>query len=564
MRWIYYHTAICFLLICYYSCKRKLPGANAGEDRVILDTNACQLNATSPSKGQGKWYILKGTGGKIKDNKDPQTPFTGRMGEKYLLSWKVTVSYGYSNDLVYITFQHSEEALKPNAGKDTIVTDTNMLNLYAGKPINGTGEWRIISGTGGHFANPSSPESLFRGEINNSYQLEWSITDQDTTRQDTIEIHFTYSIDSRMADAGKDTIIYDTNQLNLYANKPVTGTGKWKILSGNGGTINSSTQYNSLFSGEMDETYTLEWTIEEPDTTWSDQVIIEIKTGMNPSQANAGEDQYHYNITTTTLEGNLPQNGQGQWIILSGSGGSLTNPHANDTEFTGQAEESYQLEWRIFTSSDTTRDTVTIHFLSFQCGDTIKDPRDGQKYSTVLIGSQCWFAENLNVGEQINASMGQSNNGTIEKWCYNDMSSNCDQYGGLYQWNEMMNYTTTESSQGICPKGWHVPSDEEYQALEIHLGMSPEDAAKNNTWRGSPVGTALKTGGSSGYNALLSGGHMGSWEFFNKDSYEYPWTSTESGSNAFRRCIRSSSSEVGRYDSYPKSSGLSVRCIKNN
>ena len=478
MKRICYHTTICVLLIYCYSCKRKLPEANAGKDRVIMDTTTCQLNATPPDKGQGKWYILKGSGGKIKNNKDPQTLFTGHMGEKYLLSWKVTVSYGYSNDLVYISFLHSEEALKPKAGKDTV--------------------------------------------------------------------------------------IYDTNQLYLYANKPIAGTGQWNILSGNGGTIDSPAQHNSLFSGEMNETYTLEWSIKEADTTWRDQVIIEIKTGGHPSQASAGEDQYHYNLTTTTLEGNLPQNGVGQWEILSGSGGSLVNPSNHNTEFFGQLEESYQLEWRIFTSADTTRDTVTIHFESFQCGDTLKDHRDGQKYPTVLIGSQCWFAENLNTGEQIVASMNQSNNGTIEKWCYNDMISNCDQNGGLYQWDEMMNYTTTESSQGICPKGWHVPSDGEYQTLEIYLGMSSEDANKNNTWRGSPVGTALKTGGSSGYNALLSGGHLDNWSFFNKGSYEYPWTSTESGSNAFRRCIRSSSSGVGRYDSYPKSSGLSVRCIKNN
>jgi len=87
------------------------------------------------------------------------------------------------------------------------------------------------------------------------------------------------------------------------------------------------------------------------------------------------------------------------------------------------------------------------------------DARDGKTYNTVLIGTQCWMRENLNIGTRIDGSQNQTDNGTIEKYCYDDLESNCDIYGGLYQWDEAMQYVTTQGVQGICPAGWHLPTD---------------------------------------------------------------------------------------------------------
>jgi uncharacterized protein (TIGR02145 family) len=94
----------------------------------------------------------------------------------------------------------------------------------------------------------------------------------------------------------------------------------------------------------------------------------------------------------------------------------------------------------------------------------------GQTYNTVQIGNQCWFRENLNIGNRIDASQNQSNNNIIEKYCYNDLESNCDIYGGLYTWDEMMQYSSHENVQGICPPGWHLPSDFEWRTLTDYLG----------------------------------------------------------------------------------------------
>lgn len=104
--------------------------------------------------------------------------------------------------------------------------------------------------------------------------------------------------------------------------------------------------------------------------------------------------------------------------------------------------------------------------------DSIQDPRDGQWYTTVQIGSQFWMAENINIGSGIDFLTEQTNNGKIEKYCPTAVKNpwwiypgGCDQVGGLYQWDEAMNYSKTEGTQGICMPGWHIPTDNDWQKL---------------------------------------------------------------------------------------------------
>jgi uncharacterized protein (TIGR02145 family) len=108
---------------------------------------------------------------------------------------------------------------------------------------------------------------------------------------------------------------------------------------------------------------------------------------------------------------------------------------------------------------------VTINILgellNWTCGRFLVDDRDKQAYTTTQIGQQCWMAENLNIGNRIHSGLDQSDNGIIEKYCYNNLDPYCEIYGGMYQWNEAMNYTEHEKAQGICPDGWHIPDHDE-------------------------------------------------------------------------------------------------------
>lgn len=100
---------------------------------------------------------------------------------------------------------------------------------------------------------------------------------------------------------------------------------------------------------------------------------------------------------------------------------------------------------------------------------------DGNTYNTVIIANQCWMAKNLKVGVRINGADVQTNNGIAEKHCYDDKLANCNIYGGLYEWNEMMNWVTTEGAQGLCPAGWHIPTKADWD--ELFAFLQPGDGA---------------------------------------------------------------------------------------
>jgi uncharacterized protein (TIGR02145 family) len=181
---------------------------------------------------------------------------------------------------------------------------------------------------------------------------------------------------------------------------------------------------------------------------------------------------------------------------------------------------------------------------------------EGNIYTTVKIGEQIWMQENLRV------SVAPDSSG-ITSYLYNDDPENEEKFGRLYTWDVAMNGSTSEKAQGICPVGWHIPSDGEWKTLEMFLGMTQQEADMSNTWRGAGVGTKLGKGGDSGYEALYAGRrtNFGSYSLLN--IYEYVWTSTEAGTNAWRRCLEAGVSTVGRWDTFPKNYAFSVRCVKN-
>lgn len=192
---------------------------------------------------------------------------------------------------------------------------------------------------------------------------------------------------------------------------------------------------------------------------------------------------------------------------------------------------------------------------------------ESQNYDVVMIGEQCWMAENLNVGvyatstdTSVTHSDASSTNGIIDKYCYDNDTNNCDTYGGLYDWDEMMEYTTTVPVQGICPSGWHIPTDAEFKVLVEGLATAGCESASG--WQCGPAGTALKSGGASGFCAFLSGrrNHTGSFNYL--ASHGYFWSSSVSGGYAWLRYLGSSESRVYRY-TYDQARGFSVRCVKD-
>lgn len=215
-------------------------------------------------------------------------------------------------------------------------------------------------------------------------------------------------------------------------------------------------------------------------------------------------------------------------------------------------------------STGTYSQTARAVEVSFeQCPPTVD--YGGDTYNTIKIGSQCWLASNLNVGSKIPGTNNQGSNcPSIQKYCYGDSDSNCNNDGGLYQWDQAMCGSTIEGAQGICPTGWHISTDAEQYTLENYLKDSGQTCDQNrlNKWQCLIAGTRLKTGGDSKFNARMSGNRHISGSFSNIGSTTFFWSSSKSGSNYVFRGTASSSTGVYR-NAYSAGFGFSVRCTKD-
>ena len=305
-----------------------------------------------------------------------------------------------------------------------------------------------------------------------------------------------------------------------------------------------------------------------------------------PTTANAGSDQsLSCDFTTTTLAGNTPTSGTGLWTVVSGTA-TITSPVSPTSGVTGLASSGMAtLRWTIRNAPcDSSSDDVII-FTSV-CG------------SGPVCGTQEWAPANLNVGTLIpGAPDGQKmfSPGGDQKYCYNDVEANCNTYGGLYEWNEAMNYASTINCdpclnvgvQGICPANYHMPTDLEWSRYEqcVETSVIPVGTTAlasfqtTSNWRGSStagVGPGAKMKVTSGnipswdgtntslFAAMSAGYRKGTdGAFYELGTTANYWTATEFNStNAYSRKLQTGFVQSSR-NYYNKNNGYSVRCMKN-
>ncbi len=214
------------------------------------------------------------------------------------------------------------------------------------------------------------------------------------------------------------------------------------------------------------------------------------------------------------------------------------------------------------------------------CG-TVTD-YDGNTYQTVTIGTQCWMKNDLQVthypnGNAIpnitdNTTWGiLTNNDTADAYCFYNNNSSTD-YGALYtyaaaigdNWQRDNDSQNSEGGQGVCPDGWHLPTDAEWTTLTNYLGGENVAGGKMKEigtmhWSNPNIGAD----NSSGFSALPSGLRYNSGYFDGLGNDGYWWSATESTSdNAYYRFIDCHVTEVTNNNG-TKAFGLSIRCIKD-
>ncbi len=223
---------------------------------------------------------------------------------------------------------------------------------------------------------------------------------------------------------------------------------------------------------------------------------------------------------------------------------------------------------------------------------------DGNVYTCVTIGNQVWMAENLKTTKYANGTpipfvntdaTWDALTTTSKAYCwYNDDITNKATYGALYTWAAAMNGAASVTAnpsgiQGVCPAGWHLPSDAEWTQMENYLADNGHNY--DGTTGGGSTKIAKSLAGTSGWMSSSSSGAVGNTDYHayrnksgftalpgGKRGYNFLgigyyggwWSATQSDiSNAWPRSMESNYSSLGNSDTSPKSVGFSVRCVKD-
>ncbi len=220
---------------------------------------------------------------------------------------------------------------------------------------------------------------------------------------------------------------------------------------------------------------------------------------------------------------------------------------------------------------------IVIH--KHKGGNFITDPRDGKSYKTVKIGNQVWMAENLNYE-------------TANSYCYNNSADSCKKYGRLYTWAAAMDSagqfstnaagcgfgtscSATNPVQGVCPNGWHLPSESEWADLFSTVGLRFNENAKlGQNFMGATILETTKGWyknsrfdliglDSYGFSGLPAGFRTKGGLFNDILINTFFWCSTDYSEGIAYDAFLSFGDMAGLYHSFHKYSALSVRCLKN-
>jgi uncharacterized protein (TIGR02145 family) len=295
--------------------------------------------------------------------------------------------------------------------------------------------------------------------------------------------------------------------------------------------------------------------------------------------------KWHGNIRTIKIINNCLKPGTSCSLdytgIISKTTGQLKSAHSiqdfpfimgDKLMFIGYADT---LESGIVDIPETSQEYVFQFAANIPCPGLDSLFYDGHWYHTIQVFSQCWLKENMNAGMMIPSSQDQTNNDLIEKYCMGDNQYNCNLLGGLYFWNEMMKYNNTSGGQGICPDGFHVPTDLEWQILEGAADSTYEIGGPEwnvNGWRGNNAGGNLKqtgtdlweypnTGATNAYGlTIIPAGYFVQGGFWGPGYKTYIWSSNYVGK--YYRNMDWNQAKIQRNTGGPETA-FSVRCIKN-
>lgn len=279
------------------------------------------------------------------------------------------------------------------------------------------------------------------------------------------------------------------------------------------------------------------------------------------SPANSSIDQsvsptfsWNSSTTSTSYTIQVSTNNIFSSIVYEGSGLSATSQM-----ITG-LDKTTTYYWRMNATNNygiSAYSTVWSFTTISTCGSVTSVTYYGKTYNTISIKNQCWLKENLDVGTMIPRDQMQTNTGLIEKYCFDNILENCATYGGLYQWDEAMQYVTTNGAKGICPIGWHIPTQTDFERLVWAVNNDGNALKAIGQGKGSGAGT-----NNSGFSAMLAGYCAYPYYFYGDIAYFWGSTVSIPSASSTRMNLFIDRNEIYLYPDY-LSNGFSVRCIKD-
>jgi len=393
--------------------------------------------------------------------------------------------------------------------------------------------------------------------INSTYNIEWSS-------------NFSDNVDILLFKGGTETLTITENEQN-------SNQYNWSIPA----SLNPGTDYkigiynhNDQSIYEMSQAFEIldqknisisspaggvDWQMGSiQDITWDDNITENVRIELFKDE----------NLETE-IAGNTESDGTHSWTIPTG----MVVDNNYTIKITMIGDDNITDESAQFTISEETGSTGTV------------TDYDANTYGTIKIGAQWWMSENLKVTNyeggtpipliETNALWAAlGDNDTDKAYCYynNNTGGEAATYGALYTYAAATNGTPYAGSnvQGVCPTGWHLPSDAEWTQLTDYLGGESVAGGKmkatGDLTTGDGLWTSPNTGATneSGFSALPGGNrNYDNGGFFSLGDYVNWWSATEaSDTYAWFHYLYYNNSEAGR-GNHNKSNGFSVRCIKD-
>lgn len=334
-------------------------GTFAGPDQTLC-YDSTVLNANVPAVGTGVWSIVKGSGS-IADIYNSSTIIKNLAPNINILRWSVTNKYCTEYDEFTIVNNTPTIA---NAGVDRVICSDNVT-LDGNIPVQGAGEWTLISGAG-NFTDKNSYNSLVQGLSLGNNIFRWTMAKENCFLYDDVVI----TNDLPTAPEAGTTIIVCDSVANLNGNKPIVGYGFWSVSSGYAKFADNS-MHNTLVSRLGQGANMLLWTIKHNNCSLSD--MVEVRN--NQTNVYAGPD-------TTILKdqiklaGNEPPRGQGSWKLIAGSG-NITTPDNYETEVTGLYEGVNTFMWSVNIEGCISSDEVKVTYFKMPSASFSVSSSDG-------------------------------------------------------------------------------------------------------------------------------------------------------------------------------------------